>query len=75
MRPILSVWMILWAVCGTFSAWAADGQDAGYEWAEDNGVTNEAGCHEAPLAKGPQAKAFLAGCLEFVSDQSTDQDV
>jgi hypothetical protein len=51
------------------------GHKAGYEWAEDEGITDEAKC-EAILRRWPNRNSFYEGCLAYVEDpdRGSDQD-
>ena len=82
MKKILVAAMILAdiatvAVARTFGGYECtidcSGHKAGYEWAEDKGITNKSQCDQI-LVSSPNRTSFYEGCLTYVEDPSRGAD-
>jgi hypothetical protein len=49
------------------------GHKAGYEWAEEKGITEESECEQI-LDKSPNRTSFYEGCLAYVEDPARGAD-
>jgi hypothetical protein len=49
------------------------GHKAGYEWAEEKGITDEAECEQI-LDKSPNRTSFYEGCMAYVEDPTRGAD-
>ena len=69
MRPLLIACLFAGVIVSP--AFAGEGHDAGYQWAEDNGIDDTSSC-------STPSSSFNQGCEDYVEDAasslSSDQD-
>lgn len=59
-------WLAVFLLAGCGAAFAGEGHDAGYEWAEDNDITDPDDCDG-------NSQSFIEGCEEWAEENEDDE--
>jgi hypothetical protein len=63
------------AVLASSGALAGEGHDAGYEWAQQNGIDDPSYCYSSEGGYINNSPSFTAGCLAYLQDEGiVDED-
>lgn len=65
--PLKLIAAIAVAACWAFPASAGEGHDAGYEWAQEQGITDPDDC-------GGNSQSFIEGCEEAAEEAADEED-
>ena len=72
MKKLVSA-VVLAILVPSFSV-AGEGHDAGYRWAEQNGVDDPSYCYSSNGGDINNSPSFTEGCLEYLRDEGITND-
>lgn len=65
---------LLFLVIVPIAAFAAEGVDAGYAWAEEHDITEESACRDRNGGPLNGSQSFTNGCLDYVRALEEDAE-